>query len=237
MRASALLALAVVTMLAPLPSAAAAGSTELALTLPEGVIVGGTDVPVTLKLTLRDFACYEARSFVIELATRTSEGVKAMFESTTVELPVEARTYFVDTYTAETSVDLAVRAIRPGDAKLVASFAADAGPCVSPGGFQPAVAEVSRKVVAGTQPEAAPEEPTGPTPEGRPAPAEPTTPASPTGPTAPRPKPREGCAPETQCGFIGDYASEGGSNDTPAPAAALVLGSLVFAAVALRRKK
>ncbi|HUR68015.1 MAG TPA: hypothetical protein VM370_02130 [Candidatus Thermoplasmatota archaeon] len=230
-------ALALAALSAP---TAAAAPASLSLELPEGPIDADVTVPVVVRLTASDFMCHEDRAFVVTLATATTDGVKALFESSTVTFPVQARSYYINGYEGEATVNLSVRAIQDGNVELSAHFEADVGPCYVPGGFDPASVVVARAVVA----HPATPDTSSPTPPS-PSPGPQETPPSATPAATPTPASTTGgnvCGPRGDCGAIGEFQAPAESsageqeNDTPGVGvAALVLSSFGLALLMRRR--
>lgn len=212
-----------------IPTALASPS-ELSLDLDEGPLAGNATIPVVVRLVVDDFICHEPREFVVHLLSNSTEGVKALFETSELVFQVPARAYYVETYVAEATVNLSVRAIANGQIDLGATFEAGVGPCFAPGGFGPTAVSISRAVLAAPgEPEPNEPEPTDPTP---------ATPATPT-PATPKRPPRQdqGCAPDTQCGVIGEFQPPPADiKETPGAAIALALPAIALLALARRKR-
>lgn len=244
MRSTSLL-LALVLAASAAPTALGSAS-SLVLEMREGALVADSTVPVNVTLTIHDFMCSEPRAFTVLLYANATEGVKATFARTSLLFTTDARTYFAESFQQTQTVNLTVRALQAGDVELTAHFPeADRGPCLAPDGFQPSMAMVRVRVDA---PTAAPPAATPPPPSTDNATTtenvtNATSPTPPPTPTAPRERGSGApttCAPDTQCGFIGEFdtPAESQENDTPSVGLVGVAAAFAVAAfVSTRRKR
>lgn len=223
MRLSPILAAALLA-LAALPTAHAARP-QLALAAPEGATQASAIVPVDVRLAVGEFTCHEPRAFTVSLFANATEGVKATWARSEVTFPVPAQTYFSETYHANETVNLTVRALQAGEVELTAVFSADVGPCFVPGGFESAATTLVLRV---DPPSDAPAEDAtvGPDPPAKPA--APRTAASAS--AAPS------CGPDGGCGAIGDYVPPAQSS-RDAPGLGLLAAAAALACASLARRR
>lgn len=230
------LALALISCLILAVPTAAAVPAELSQELPEGPIDGNSTVPVTVRLRIGEFMCHDPTTLQVQLSTVSSDGIKALFESSAASFPVEARSYFSGPYEGVAVVNLTVRALNAGQVDLTATFApADSGPCFVPGGFEPVTITVTRAVVLSSFSSGAPPPP----PQGEPpASGEPAEPAEPAGNGAPEPARPTGCAPDKTCGAIGEYnaPAESSEQGTPGLAIPMLIAAIIGVALVARRR-
>lgn len=219
-------------LLSAAPTTAAA-STTLDIILDESTVEGNATIPVSFRLTLSEFVCHEPYTFILALSANTTEGVQAAFETSTVTIPVPARSYYGDPFSGEATVNLSTRALMDGDLGLTASFASDDGPCFVPGGFQPMQVTMVRAVHAGP---ATGGQSSGPDDV-------PETNATEERPTASMPTPTTqnngACAPNKTCGTIGDFQPEestGARSATPGVGLVSIIGAVACLALASRRR-
>lgn len=240
MRASLAVLLGTLALLAT-PSAFAASS-SLAFDDP-GDVTAGTTVPLKLTLRAKEFLCQENRFFEVVIDMTPSSNQNATLDSNVAYFPVRPRSYFVDDYVVNATVNLTLGAnAEPGTVALIATFRPDDA-CFAPGGFSGATANLTLQVAPsggavepvtpgnGTTQPVTPTPATNETPttNSTPTPATPATPTRTGGPV---------CGPDGNCGPIGEYeppAAQESSADVPAPGIALVAAAA--AGVALWRRK
>ncbi|HET6403233.1 MAG TPA: hypothetical protein VFH78_01195 [Candidatus Thermoplasmatota archaeon] len=230
MRPSLMLALAILVATAATPTALAAPS-QVVLALPDGELAHDAVVPVNVTLTIQDFMCHEPRTFSVTLFANSTAGVKGTFARTALTFTTDARSYFAEDYTQTQTVNLTVRALQAGEVELTAHFPEhEVGPCLVPDGFAPStstvVARVKAPPSAGNATDANETNAT-PTPTPRVSP----TPNGGARPTV--------CAPDTTCGYIGEFDEQesAGGNDTPGAGLVGAALALTVAAFVARRRK
>lgn len=248
-----LLTLLVAGCLLALPTVAAAPSARVDLhgpTDPVAMGAGGTQVLLTVGLTLQEFTCFHETEFPVTLSVSPSPGIQTMLENGTVVFRVPAESFYAEPYRGVATVTLTMTGAAEGQVDVVAEFLPPADSCLSAGGFPVSGASITVHV-GGSSGEA----PTNETPEAPgnvtapPTGAEPPatgnesvgneTPDNMTSPTATTPR---GTVPVTNApgaGYIGEYEAPeaAGGNSVPAPGALLVGGALLVAArVAGRRR-
>jgi hypothetical protein len=136
---AALLALA---LLAPGAAAAPNAQISIAILTPVEEMSAGQTQPLTFEVTLelREFACFEAATFPVQLTSSSKGGLNLSFESETLQFDVPEGSYLAQPYrgTATTNATLVADG-GPGSAEVlvVARFAHAGDPCVAPGGFHP----------------------------------------------------------------------------------------------------
>lgn len=244
------LPLVLAILLASAAPTALAARAELVLTAPEEAVRAEGVVPLDVAITLSDFMCDEPRNVVVELAANATAGVQASLSVPNVTFEIPAEAYFVQSYQASATVQVAITAAQAGSVEITASFAGDDGePCFVPGGFAPATAAASIRVdAADTTPVTMGNE----TDTGNETPPTNATDANETAETnatnttgntsVPNGSRRDGpsCGPDGNCGAIGEYAPpQESQGSVDAPGVGFLLGAAVLAVAALvwRRRK
>lgn len=244
MRTSPLVALGLLLVLAA-PVVSASSST-LRLAARETTTEQAGVVPIVVALRVEDILCSEEKTFTVTLEASGDGSASGTFEATTLAFPVEARSYFVTPYEGQSIANLSVRGT--GAIEVTATFQPEEGVCFAPGGIPGAVAQILVEVGPAQAPiDPPPQEPTPATnaTTEEPAPSQPTptepTPEESTSPTStPTASGNTVCAPETSCGYIGDYAGNApteSSREAPGLGTFLVLGVVGIVAMGLRRRR
>lgn len=250
------------TLLAPSASAATA---TLQLVGPTQAVAAGEAVPITVRLHIEDFLCQQPRTFEVQLEVRGDGQASGVLAPATARFEVPAKSYFLEDYDAERVVNMTVGG--SGRLQVFATFAPPEGTCFTPGGFQPAFANLTIDVQSGavappaqTPPATPPAEANGTTngtatngtyappvtnqtEENATSPSEgnATTPTPATSAPTPAGVPPT-CPPDTSCGYIGDFegnavAQESTGGNNDVPAPAAVALLAAIGAAAILLRK
>lgn len=247
-------------MRTPLPAAAIAclllvpvadaASADLELRGPSGAVESGSVAPLQVTLRMSDFMCQEPRQMVVLLTVAGDGAASGSLVNSALLFEVPAGSYFLQGYEATQTANVSVSGA--GALEVVATFQADEGACIAPGGFPAARANATLAVVspgASAPPAPAPDDAATNETNATLAPgldnatAEETASENETAadedtttPTTVAPT----CAPQTSCGYIGEYdpaRPEESTSDVPSPGLLAAGAAVGLAALLLRRKR
>lgn len=226
--------------------AASAASATLVLTPSEAAVASGANVPLSVRLEVRDFWCPQPRELTVELTARGA-GATGVPAEPTLRFMTDDASHFGEAYVVEGSTVVQVESFDAagGTVELTATFAPDLTGCFAPDGFAPVTARATFHVGGGN----------GAPPPPPPAPPPPPQPENETNATGNAPPPaanesggsENGTLPTQESvdrlppggGYIGDYAPTGEveSVGVPGPGALAAVAALAALAVLLGRKR